>query len=212
MWSRTSRALAAAFALSLIGAACSGGDSDSASQPQEPASSAVVQDTTADAQPADAQPAETQPATPEPTAAQEATPAPEPEPTTTIEAAPDPAAILADLGVPLKDGTEVIAAAALSDGNVAAGVSVDAPPPPLYGTDLEAAGWNVLDVRFGSEATIAYDDELLLCLIVYANYDSPSDLEYWMWFAGYPDIDPEECMENAEEYFAQMGDFGRPTR
>ena len=131
-------------------------------------------------------------------------------PATTMPAALDPAQVVAEHMIPLQPDTELVSAEE-ADGGFRVGATVDAPPPPGYAATATAAGWTVLDVRFGSETTIAALGDLLYCLVAYANYDSSSSPDYWMWFWFATGLTAEDCLAAGERIGATLSLLGRPS-
>ena len=82
-----------------------------------------------------------------------------------------PEQVIADHMIPLQPDTELVSVEEI-EGGFRVGAVVNAPPPPGYAATLTDAGWDVLDVRFGSETTAAIYRDAAICLIAYANYDT----------------------------------------
>jgi hypothetical protein len=118
-----------------------------------------------------------------------------------------PEQVIADNMIPLPPNTELVSVEEM-EGGLVVGANVDSPPPPGYATLLTDAGWEVLDVRFGSEATIAV--QLELCLIAFANYESSTAPGYWFLFWVVTGVTREDCVSLGDTIIAALAGMGPP--
>ncbi|MEM7286540.1 MAG: hypothetical protein AAF480_09335 [Actinomycetota bacterium] len=201
---RATRWLALLMTFGLIAAAC-GGDDDDATATAEPEPQEQAE------QPAEAEPTE-EPADepePEPEPDPTATPEPEPEPTATPEpeptATPEPEpvpgeladALVAELDITLPPSTTFTV---FEDGDTPTmGGIVDGPPPPGLAGLAAEGGWVLLAQEFGSEWGAWYRDGI--CLMIAADYLSPSEAWYWIWYQVQEiGLTEEECSARFPEF------------
>lgn len=193
MKSTTKRALVLILGFALVAAVCGDDDTTATQATAAPATQATA---------GTAAPAATTTTT---TAATTAPPA-------TEAAAPTAESVIADHEIPLQPGTELVSLEVMDDG-FRVGAIVNSAPPPGYAATLTAAGWEVLDVQFGSEATTAFLESALIgaiCLVAYANYGSSSDPSYWFYFFIYTGLTPDDCKAAAADAISLASTFGRP--
>ena len=190
MITTTTRVIVLLLAFALVAAAC--GDDDAT----------TTQATTA----ATDAPASTEaPETTEAPAATTTTAAP----ATTQAAALTPEQVVADHMIPLLPNTELVSVEEI-DGGFRVGAIVNSPPPPGYAATLTDAGWTVLDVRFGSESTIARDATAFYCLIAYADYLSSGDNSFWMFLQIFGGLTEADCLAAADDVISLLSSFGSP--
>lgn len=200
---RITRWLALLLAFALITAAC-GGDDDDTTATAEPEPQAEESEP---AEEPEAEPAEAEEPEPEPDPT--ATTAPEPDPTATPEpeptATPEPElspgeladALVAELGITVPPNTTFTV---FEDGDTATiGGIVEGPPPPGLDGLAATGGWELLAQEFGSEWAAWYRDDV--CLMIAADYLSPSEDWYWIWYQ------VEELGLTAEECAARFPEF-----
>ncbi len=141
-----------------------------------------------------------------------------PATTTTTTAAPAPTEamaltpeqVIADNMIPLPPNTDLVSVEETDDG-VRVGTVVNSPPPPGYAALLTDSDWEVVDVVFGSEATMAFYETAALCLLAYANYDSSDSPEYWIWFYIFTGLDAVDCLDATSDLISLMSGLGRPS-
>lgn len=198
MKTATTRAVVLLLAFALVAAAC--GDDDAT----------TTQATTA----ATDAPASTE--APQTTEAPVATEAPAATtttaaPATTQAAALTPEQVIADNMVPLPPQTELVSVEEI-DGGFRVGAIVNSPPPPGYAATLAGTDWEVLDVIFGSETTVATYLTASICLIAYANYDGSSDPSFWFYFWIFTGgLTPEDCLNAVADVISFSSSLGRPS-
>ncbi len=192
MKTATTRVIVLLLAFALVAAAC--GDDDAT----------TTQATTA----ATDAPASTEaPETTEAPAATTTTAAP----ATTQAAAPTPESVIADNMVPLPPNTELVSLEEI-DGGFRVGAIVNSAPPPNYAATLAGTDWEVLDVVFGSETTVATYLTASICLIAYANYDGATDPSFWFYFWIFTGgLTAEDCLNAVADVISFSGSLGRPS-
>jgi len=187
---RVGRAIALLTALALLAAAC-GDDDTTADETTDQTDTSTAAETSTTAAPTTTAPATT---------------------TTSTTTAPlDGEQVLSDAGIPLPENASVVAVAEPGDDQVLVGANVATAPPPEYAALLDGTDWEVIDVVFGSEATVAFNSVAELCLLTYADYLSPSELEFWIWFWMWTGLaDSVSCSEVAFAAMSAASEFGAP--
>lgn len=197
----TRRAIVLVVGFAMVAAAC--GDDDATSRATTPpATGATTAPPATEAPETTEAPATT--TTAAPTTTTTAAPA------TTQPAALDPAQLVADHMIPLPANTELVSAEEVDGGGLRVGAIVNASPPPGYAATATAAGWTVLDVRFGSETTVAVFGAAVYCLIAYANYDASDSVDYWMYFTFFTGLTEEDCLAATDALISALSLLGRP--
>jgi len=131
-------------------------------------------------------------------------------PATTQAAAPTAESVIADNMVPLPPNTEMVSLEEI-DGGFRVGAIVNSAPPPNYAATLAGTDWEVLDVIFGSETTVATYATAGICLIAYANYNGSSDPTFWFYFWILTALTPEDCMNAVADVISLSSSLGRPS-
>jgi len=202
------RWLVIALALALVATACGGGDTTTAAPAPQP-TEASEPTTAPEPEPEPTTAPEPEPE-PEPTTAPE--PEPEPEPTTTSE----PELSAAELSQAFATNNDVLLPANTTlnfyeenaDGSTTVGGTVDGPPPPGLAGLAADAGWEVLVQEFGSEWAALFRGGI--CLLIYANYTTAQDPDYWIYVAVANGITPEECSTRFPAFRTAFEGIGSP--
>ena len=134
-------------------------------------------------------------------------------PATTQPAAMTPEEFVAEHMIPLPAQTELVSIEE-AEGGTRVGAIVSAAPPPGYAATATAAGWNVLDVTFGSERTTATFENtvasVVYCMIAYANYDSSSSPDYWIYFWFFTGLTEQDCLDAGDRLGSIQSLLGSP--
>jgi hypothetical protein len=118
--------------------------------------------------------------------------------------------MLAELGVPVPDAATLTLVDAIADEEMTIAATVDASPPPNYAGMLDGTDWEVIDVVFGSEATFVFNAALGYCMLVFADYLSPSTPNYWMYFMVWTAASAVLCSEFASAAMRAASERGAP--
>lgn len=199
---RASRWLALLMAFALIAAACGGDDDDTTAtaepEPQEEAAEPAEPEPEPEPE---AEEPEPEPEAEEPEPEPEPTATPEPEPTATPEPELSPGeqadAVVAELAITVPANTTFTV---FEDGDTPVmGGIVDGPPPPGLDGLAAQGGWVLVAQEFGSEWGAWFRDGI--CLMIAADYLSPSEAWYWIWYQVEAlDITQEECEARFPEF------------
>ena len=132
-------------------------------------------------------------------------------PATTQAAGPTPESVIADNMVPLPPNTELVSLEEI-DGGFRVGAIVNSAPPPNYAATLAGTDWEVLDVVFGSETTVATYLTASICLIAYANYGGATDSTFWVYFWIFTGgLTAEDCLNAVADVISFSSSLGRPS-
>lgn len=128
---------------------------------------------------------------------------------TTTTVTLSPAEVLAEYEVPVPEGAELVFVEPQGGADVSVGANVAAAPPPDYPSRLAGTDWEVLDVIYGSESTVALQTLRGLCLLVSAN--TAATTSYWLYFYVWFNLASRAgCLEAATEIIELVRSFGAP--